>query len=945
MLPPKVGGSAYSRYCLRDPVASSTGVPKRVRDSAPPAIRSSPVTVGPAFVEVDGDREPRAPPGRGPGAALGPSIVSPSAARCRGDREQQRGRENGDGGEQAGDAAARDAARTGHAGSWTGVGYGSEHRRAGSGKSCNACIQPSTVAARSGGRPAAPIVRCIGPGLDRVARAPSAGAQPVVRAQRNPCPTSDRSAPSASIPRSSATWGMVAAPPYDVIGPDLHRSLLAREPDERRPAGPAARGAPRGPRRALSARRADARGLALRRHAAQGPAARLLRLRAGLPGAGHRRSSGPSAGSSPASASSRSAPTAACCRTSGRWPGRKRGPLPAAARDRRQHVARRRACIDDPTGAAAAELAAVAATPPVADVTDDDGVRHRLWVVADEGRTAPSRTLSAVAAPGAGLHRRRPPPVRDGPALSRRAAHDAARASRTRRSTSCSMLLLDADEPLDGPADAPRRARPGRRRRGRAPGTACAGLFEVTADRPPRRCSTDSRRRAGSPGGEGRFGFVTRDARVAAHGAPGRVRAASCAAGGDAVRALDVTLLGGDAGVAGRDRCRRRRRRRADPLHEVRRRGGRARRARATDGADAAFLLEPTPVASILDVAGGGRRHAPEVDLLLPQGPHRAGAQPPRVVSHGAGPMTDTHLLRPPPRPHRRLQRAAPSARTRSSSSTAGCTSSRGCPSGGRDASRSCSSTASSAAPGCGSDTSTTSPAAAGRATPSTCATTSGRTPPIPRRSTWSRTRRTSSRRWSDWGRRSSPSGTAWAACWCSRPSSACPASAYVLIAPEPPQGAARPGAPARRARRPRRLRARGDWAGRRCPRSCCASIATSRSPTCCGSSTCWARSRSSRAERAARCSRACRSTGRRCPTSRASSSAAGWTPYVPEQDVERLAEWLDAPYEPFGAHSHYGLVLGEQSYLQVAETLRDVPRDEPPLAGLARGRRPTARR
>ena len=43
----------------------------------------------------------------------------------------------------------------------------------------------------------------------------------------------------------------------------------------------------------------------------------------------------------------------------------------------------------------------------------------------------------------------------------------------------------------------------------------------------------------------------------------------------------------------------------------------------------------------------------------------------------------------------------------------------------------------------------------------------------------------------------------------------------------------------------------------------------------------------------------------------------------VSEPDVERLADWLDAPYEPFGAHSHYGLVLGEQSYLQVAETLR----------------------
>ena len=49
----------------------------------------------------------------------------------------------------------------------------------------------------------------------------------------------------------------------------------------------------------------------------------------------------------------------------------------------------------------------------------------------------------------------------------------------------------------------------------------------------------------------------------------------------------------------------------------------------------------------------------------------------------------------------------------------------------------------------------------------------------------------------------------------------------------------------------------------------------------------------------------------------------AGLDAYVPEPQVERLAEWLDAPYEPFGAHSHFGLVLGEQSFLQVAETLR----------------------
>jgi pimeloyl-ACP methyl ester carboxylesterase len=49
----------------------------------------------------------------------------------------------------------------------------------------------------------------------------------------------------------------------------------------------------------------------------------------------------------------------------------------------------------------------------------------------------------------------------------------------------------------------------------------------------------------------------------------------------------------------------------------------------------------------------------------------------------------------------------------------------------------------------------------------------------------------------------------------------------------------------------------------------------------------------------------------------------AGLDKYVPEPSSERLAEWLSADYEPFGAHSHYGLILGETSHLQVAETIR----------------------
>ena len=43
----------------------------------------------------------------------------------------------------------------------------------------------------------------------------------------------------------------------------------------------------------------------------------------------------------------------------------------------------------------------------------------------------------------------------------------------------------------------------------------------------------------------------------------------------------------------------------------------------------------------------------------------------------------------------------------------------------------------------------------------------------------------------------------------------------------------------------------------------------------------------------------------------------------VAEPGSERLADWLGAQYEPFGAHSHFGLVLGEHSHVQVADAIR----------------------
>ncbi len=49
----------------------------------------------------------------------------------------------------------------------------------------------------------------------------------------------------------------------------------------------------------------------------------------------------------------------------------------------------------------------------------------------------------------------------------------------------------------------------------------------------------------------------------------------------------------------------------------------------------------------------------------------------------------------------------------------------------------------------------------------------------------------------------------------------------------------------------------------------------------------------------------------------------AGLDQYVPEPTSAQLAALLDAQYEPFAAHSHYGLVMAEAGYQQVAEVIR----------------------
>jgi pimeloyl-ACP methyl ester carboxylesterase len=50
---------------------------------------------------------------------------------------------------------------------------------------------------------------------------------------------------------------------------------------------------------------------------------------------------------------------------------------------------------------------------------------------------------------------------------------------------------------------------------------------------------------------------------------------------------------------------------------------------------------------------------------------------------------------------------------------------------------------------------------------------------------------------------------------------------------------------------------------------------------------------------------------------------AGGLDHAVDLESSERLATWLGAEFEPFAAHSAYGLILGEQSFGQVADAVR----------------------
>jgi uncharacterized protein (DUF1015 family) len=270
---------------------------------------------------------------------------------------------------------------------------------------------------------------------------------------------------------------------------------------------------------------------------------------------------------------------------------------------------------DDDSGRAAAILARLAAESPAVDVCEDDGVRHRLWVVEAEGpHRAEVADLVAIAAAApitiADGHHRYETALRyrDERRMSRSCEEDPA------FDYLLTLFLETSAEPLtvlpthrivrsigdDGVA----------RLRGQL-----TELFAVrTAGRAELLEMFDGGR---ATGGAGRFGLWTR-----AGGSLLEARRDAFESwlpeGGPAVRGLDVVLLGAafedlleldPAAIAGGERIAYTK--------------SAAEAVTAADegwaGADAAFLLEPTPVRSIIAVAREGDVMPQKSTYVYPQ--------------------------------------------------------------------------------------------------------------------------------------------------------------------------------------------------------------------------------------------------------------------------------------------------------------------------------------
>ena len=256
----------------------------------------------------------------------------------------------------------------------------------------------------------------------------------------------------------------------------------------------------------------------------------------------------------------------------------------------------------DSTGRSTKAMAVIASERPDTDVVDDDGVRHRLWAVPMDG---PESEIAKTLISAAG---REPVTIADGhhryeTALRYRDERRANKSGETDPSTDYVMMLFleVTNQKLtvlpthrvvrglgeEGVRDLLDHAR---------------WLFDVrpVATRAELEAAFAS---VDVPGGEGRFGIWTRSG-----GAVLTARRADFAIslrdGGPALKRLDVTLLQAALG-------------RLCAIDAAAIAGGRLAYSKsvtealdwvdsARDGADAAFLLEPTPVAEIAAVATEG---------------------------------------------------------------------------------------------------------------------------------------------------------------------------------------------------------------------------------------------------------------------------------------------------------------------------------------------------
>ena len=256
---------------------------------------------------------------------------------------------------------------------------------------------------------------------------------------------------------------------------------------------------------------------------------------------------------------------------------------------------------DDATGESEERLASVATGAPDIAVVDEDGVRHRLWAVAADGDDAAATTAAALlAAASAG-----PVAIADG----HHRYETALRYRDERRMTrSCEedpafdyllTLFLETERQPLTVLPTHRLVRSLGEGGGAALLSRLDALFEVERAEAP--AVRDAFATGITEGGSGRFGLWTRDG-----GAILRARGAAfephLPAGGAALRSLDVTLLGVAlerllgidaeqvaAGAVGYTKSA------AEAIATVHR-----------GEADAAWLLEGTPVDAIQAVARDG---------------------------------------------------------------------------------------------------------------------------------------------------------------------------------------------------------------------------------------------------------------------------------------------------------------------------------------------------